>query len=101
MRQLNRYLTDNRDFLVGYVSEHMPDVRMTIPDATYLAWLDFTQTEIEGSPYEFFLKYAKVAVSEGKIFGKQGEGHIRMNFGTSRAILKQALDRMNKAMLKL
>jgi cystathionine beta-lyase len=101
LKDLRRYLTDNRDFIVGYVSEHMPNVRMTIPDATYLAWLDFTQTEIQGSPYEFFLKHAKVAVSEGKIFGKEGEGHIRLNFGTSRVMLKQALDRMNKALLQL
>ncbi|MBL8077511.1 MAG: PatB family C-S lyase [Anaerolineales bacterium] len=98
LRDLNRYLTDNRDFIVGYVSEHMPSVRTTIPDATYLAWLDFTQTEIVGSPYEFFLKNAKVAASEGKIFGKAGEGHIRLNFGTSRALLKEGLDRMNKAL---
>lgn len=98
LRDLNRYLTDNRDFVLGYVSEHMPGVRMTVPDATYLAWLDFTQTEIVGSPYEFFLKNAKVGVSEGKIFGKEGEGHIRLNFGTSRAMLKQGLDRMNKAL---
>jgi cystathionine beta-lyase len=74
----------------------MPDVRMTIPDATYLAWLDFTQVELETSPFEFFLEKAKVALSDGAIFGEKG--HVRLNFGTSRSILKQALDRMNKAL---
>jgi cystathionine beta-lyase len=39
-----------------------------------------------------------VAVSEGKIFGKEGTGHVRINFGTSRAILKEGLERMRKAM---
>ncbi|MCB0120421.1 MAG: putative C-S lyase, partial [Anaerolineales bacterium] len=72
--------------------------RTTIPDATYLGWLDFTQTEIEGSPFEFFKEKAKVALSEGKIFGKEGAGHTRINFGTSRAILKEGLDKMRKAM---
>jgi cystathionine beta-lyase len=98
LRDLRHYLTDNRDFIVGYVSEHMPAVRTTIPDATYLAWLDFTQTDIKGSPFEFFKEKAKVAVSDGKIFGKEGEGHIRLNFGTSRGLLKEGLDRMNKAL---
>jgi len=98
LRELNRYLTGNRDFLVDYVTKYMPNVRTTIPDATYLGWLDFTQTGIDGSPYEFFLKNAKVAVSEGKIFGKEGAGHARINFGTSRAILKEGLDRMKNAM---
>ena len=65
LNELRRYLTANRDFLVEYVTENMPDVRLTIPDATYLGWLDFTQTKINGSPYEFFLKNAKVALSEG------------------------------------
>jgi len=98
LAELRRYLTANRDFLVEYVAENMPGVRLTIPDATYLGWLDFTQTKINGSPYEFFLKNAKVAVSEGRIFGAEGEGHIRLNFGTSRKLLEQGLERMRKAL---
>lgn len=98
LKELNRYLTGNRDFLVDYVTEYMPDIRLTIPNATYLGWLDFTQTGIDGSPFEFFLKNAKVAASEGKIFGKEGEGHIRLNFGTSRKLLEQGLERMRKAL---
>jgi len=100
LKELRRYLTGNRDFLVEYVTEYMPQVRLTIPDATYLGWLDFTQTGIVGSPFEFFLKNAKVAVSEGKIFGREGEGHVRLNFGTSRKLLEQGLERMRKAMAK-
>ena len=98
LKDLRKYLTGNRDFLVDYVTKNMPQVRITIPAATYLAWLDFTHTEIDGSPFEFFLKNAKVAVSEGKIFGEAGEGHVRLNFGTSRKILKQGLERMRKAL---
>jgi len=98
LAELRRYLTGNRDFLVEYVTEYMPDVRLTVPDATYLGWLDFTQTKINGSSYEFFLKNAKVALSEGRIFGREGEGHVRLNFGTSRKLLTQGLDRMRKAL---
>ena len=97
LRELRRYLTANRDFMVEYVTKHMPGVRMTLPSATYLGWLDFTQTALKDSPYDFFLKEAKVALSDGKIFGKEGEGHVRINFGTSRTLLKQGLDRMQKA----
>jgi cystathionine beta-lyase len=91
-------LTGNRDFLEEYVTEYMPEVCLTRPDATYLGWLDFSQTGIVGSPYEFFLENAKVAVSEGKNFGENGKGHIRLNFGTSRKLLEQGLDRMRKAL---
>ncbi|NTW12217.1 MAG: putative C-S lyase [Anaerolineales bacterium] len=98
LAKLRSHLTSNRDFLVDYVTRHMPQVRTTIPDATYLGWLDFTQTPIKDSPYDFFLKEARVALSDGKIFGQGGAGHVRMNFGTSRKLLKQGLDRMRKAL---
>lgn len=98
LAELNRHLTGNRDFLVDYVTKFMPGVRTTVPDATYLGWLDFTQSDIDGSPFEFFKEKAKVALSDGKIFGKEGIGHVRINFGTSRAILKEGLDRMKNAM---
>jgi len=101
LRELRRYLTENRNILVSYVTEYMPEVRTTIPEATYLGWLDFTSTAIEGSPFEFFKREAKVALSEGRIFGREGEGHVRINFGTSRKLLLQGLDKMRKALNKI
>lgn len=98
LADLRRYLTGNRDFLVEYVTANMPGVCLTNPAATYLGWLDFTQTKIKGSPYEFFLKNAKVGLSEGRIFGREGEGHVRLNFGTSRKLLAQGLEKMRKAL---
>ena len=96
LKELRCYLTGNRDFLVDYVTKNMPEVRITIPNATYLAWLDFTQLNLEKSPFEYFFEKAKVALSDGAIFGEKG--HVRLNFGTSRSILKQGLDRLNKAL---
>jgi cysteine-S-conjugate beta-lyase len=96
LKELRCYLTGNRDFLVDYVTKNMPEVRITIPNATYLAWLDFTQLNLEKSPFEYFFEKAKVALSDGAIFGEKG--HVRLNFGTSRSILKQGLDRMNKVL---
>lgn len=101
LRALRKYLTENRDFLVDYMARHMPGVRVTVPQATYLAWLDFTSFDLEKSPYEFFFQNAKVALSDGALFGEDGKGHVRLNFGTSRRILKQGLDRMRKALRSL
>lgn len=97
LKQLRVYLTDNRDFLVGYVSKYLPMLRITIPDATYLAWLDCSELELRPSPFEFFLKEAKVALSDGGRFGKASQQYVRLNFGTSRELLKRGLDRMRKA----
>lgn len=98
LAELRKYLTANRDFLVEYVTTYMPQVCTTVPAATYLGWLDFTQTPVSDSPYEFFLKEARVALSDGKIFGGEGKGRVRINFGTSRKLLEQGLDRMRKAL---
>jgi cysteine-S-conjugate beta-lyase len=98
LRALRKYLTGNRDYTIDYVLKRWPQVRVTMPKATYLAWLDFTQMNLEKSPYEFFFEKAKVALSDGALFGENGKGHVRLNFGTSRRILKQGLDRMNKAL---
>jgi cystathionine beta-lyase len=101
LKALRNYLTENRDFLVGYVTENFPELRVTIPDATYLAWLDCSELKLKPSPFEFFLKEAKVALSDGGRFGKGSEQFVRLNFGTSRKILKQGLDRMRKAIRSL
>lgn len=96
--ELRGYLTANRNFLVDYVNNNMPGVRTTIPAATYLAWLDCSQLKLEPSPFKFFLEKARVALGDGKIYGENSSGYVRLNFGTSRKILKQGLDRMSKAL---
>ncbi len=98
LAELRRYLTSNRDFLVDYVTENMPGVRLTVPQATYLAWLDFSAYNLKKSPYEFFLKKAKVALSDGRIFGRGSEGCVRLNFGCPRSTLEQGLERMKRSL---
>ena len=98
LASLRKYLTANRDFLVDYVTENMPGVRITIPDATYLAWLDFSSLKLKMPPFDFFLEKAGVALSDGRIFGSDYMDYARLNFGTSRRILKQGLNRMRKAL---
>jgi len=98
LKELRSYLTANRDFILEYVDKKLPGVQVTIPDATYLMWLDCTDLKLKPSPFEFFLKEAKVAFSDGGKFGKGNEQFVRLNFGTSRKILKQGLDRMRNAL---
>lgn len=92
------YLTANRDFLVNYISENFPNIRTTVPQATYLAWLDCREAGIGPNPYEFFLKEARVALNDGSRFGPGGEGFARLNFGCPRPILEEALERMREVL---
>lgn len=102
LEELLIYLTNNRDFVVNYVQKNLPDVHTTVPDATYLAWLDcnpLVESErITGSPYKFFLKEAKVAFSDGSAFGPGGEGFVRLNFACPRSVLEDALGRVRDSL---
>jgi cystathionine beta-lyase len=96
--ELLNYLQANRDFLIAYVAEHLPSLRINIPEGTYLAWIDCRDAGISGNAHTFFLKQAKVALNDGVTFGPGGAGFVRLNFGCSRSILVQALEQMRAAM---
>jgi cystathionine beta-lyase len=97
LRDLRRYLTGNRDFILEYVKENLPGIRITKPDATYLMWLDFSEYKLQPSPYEYFFNQAKVAFSDGKKFGIGSEQFVRLNFGTTRRNVEEGLKRITKA----
>lgn len=98
LADVQAYLTANRDFAVRYIRQHMPQLRTTVPEATYLLWLDCRATPFADQPQQFFLEQAKVAVNDGKWFGGGGAGFVRLNFGCTRATLAEALARMAEAM---
>jgi cystathionine beta-lyase len=97
LQALLRYLEGNRDFLAREVTRRLPGVRMAIPEATYLAWLDCRETGL-ADPYAFFLEHARVALNDGKLFGPGGEGFVRLNFGCPRPLLADGLARMAAAL---
>jgi cystathionine beta-lyase len=97
LEALMRYLEANRDDLFDYVRRELPGVSMAKPEGTYLAWLDCRETGL-ADPFTFFLERAKVALNDGKTFGAPGDGFVRLNFGTPRALLAEGLERMRKAL---
>jgi cystathionine beta-lyase len=99
--ELLAVLETNRDLLMRFVHENLPGVKMPMPEGTYLAWLDCRGLKLPSDPYHFFLNEAKVALNDGREFGKAGEGFLRMNFGCPESMLIEALLRMKLALQKL
>ena len=62
-------------------------------------WMDCSALPIEGSPAAFFAEKAHVQLNDGAAFGKGYEKFVRLNLGTNRATLAEALERMRKALL--
>lgn len=89
---------DARRRLLGtLLAEHLPEVGYTVPEATYLAWLDCRPLGLPDEPVDFFLRDARVALGAGPDFGPGGSGHVRLNFATSTAVLTEAVERMAAA----
>ncbi|MER3480708.1 MAG: aminotransferase class I [Meiothermus sp.] len=97
LEDTRRYLRANRDFLSQFLRERLPEVRYTPPQATYLAWLDFRAFGLE-DVHRFMLERAKVALNDGGQFGPAFKGFLRLNFATSRGILQEALERVERAL---
>ena len=80
------YLRGNRDLVertIGFPMAHV--------EATYLAWIDCSRLD---DAADVFLKHG-VAVYSGAQFGEPG--FIRLNFGTQRMMLEEALRRIRTA----
>ncbi|HEY1015461.1 MAG TPA: PatB family C-S lyase [Herpetosiphonaceae bacterium] len=97
-RDLRAYLTANRDAAVAYLADRLPQLRTTVPEASYLAWVDCRAAGIDVNPQAFFLNRAKVGLSDGAMFGAGGDGFVRINMGCPRAVLLEGLERMRQAL---
>src|SRR5690606_9558221 len=94
------YLDGNRRLLADLVAEHLPGVRYTMPEGTYLAWLDLTATGVE-DPARLFRREADVVATSGALCGDAGRGALRLNFATGRPVLEDALARMGEALARV
>jgi cystathionine beta-lyase len=73
-------------------------VRYAPGAATYLAWLDCRALALGDDPAAAFLARGRVALQPGPDFGEPGRGFARLNFGTSRALVEEAVERLVRAL---
>ena len=97
LAQLLAYLKGNFDFLNQFFQENLPEVKVMKPEATYLIWLDFSAFKLTDEALNQKLIDAGVGLNRGIQFGKQGSGYMRLNMGCPRAVLQEALNRIQKA----
>ncbi len=98
LEELLVYLQNNLDFIDRFINEQMPRVKLIKPEATYLAWLDFSDYGLTYQELQALMqKKAKVALDDGYIFGAGGEQFQRINFACPRAILEKALENIKKS----
>ncbi|MGI9617045.1 MAG: MalY/PatB family protein [Acidimicrobiales bacterium] len=94
LESLREHLLGRRDQLAARLAKDLPDIGFQLPQATYLAWLDFREFGLGDDPSEWLRDEAGVAISPGPDFGERGLGFGRLNYATSAPILDELVDRL-------
>lgn len=101
LKEMKIYLWENYQFLLKFCGEHLPEIKVISLEATYLVWLDFSffnKTSDEIS--KILIEEEKLWLNSGTMYGKAGEGFLRMNIACPRELLAKGLKRLEKFYLK-
>lgn len=101
LKEMKIYLWENYQFLLKFCGEHLPEIKVISLEATYLVWLDysfFNKTSDEIS--KILIDEEKLWLNSGTMYGKAGEGFLRMNIACPRELLVKGLKRLEKFYLK-
>lgn len=101
LEQLLDYIDGNIHTLIEFAETHLPQVKVIRPEATYMAWLDFSQTGMSDAELkEFIIHKAGLGLNEGTQFGPGGDGYMRINLACPRPVLMKALKQLKHALEK-
>ena len=96
--QLLPYLEGNFKLISEYCAKHIPAVKPTLPDATYLVWLDCRALNMTNEELrDFMIHQAGLGLNEGYTFGRSLTGYMRLNAACPRSVIKQALEQLETA----
>ncbi len=100
-QEMIHYLKDNVLYTMEFFKKEIPLIQPWQPEASFLMWLDCRAMGLNDDELmAFFVKKAKLGLSPGIMFGKEGSGFMRMNFAMPRPVLKQALEQLKDAFQK-
>jgi cystathionine beta-lyase len=98
LEQVLEYLEENLHYLEDYLVRYIPKIRLVLPEGTHLAWLDCRALGLDSAGLKhLMLEEARVHLEDGMVYGREGEGFLRMNIACPRSILVEALGRIRVA----
>ena len=92
------YLQGNVNTIKECLAAEAMGVSLIEPEGSFLVWLDFRELGLDAKALEKFLaQEAKIALSPGYWFGREGAGFARMTIGCPRATVERALGNLASA----
>lgn len=102
LAEVLRYIEGNIDFVADFCRDHLPQVKVLKPQASYLVWIDFTQLGLDHKGLlSLLLDNAHVAMNDGAMFGHGGEQHARLNVAAPRQVIADVMQRIADAVNSL
>lgn len=94
---INDYIKGNFELVESFISEHLPQLKVMKMESSYLAWVDISSLKMDGTSFTLGLaKEESVLVEDGSHFVADGSNYIRLNLGTQRDSIQEALVRIQK-----
>lgn len=101
-RQMLEYVEANIDFVDNFLKTRIPQIKALRPQASFLIWLNCRALNLDHDALvRLFVDGARLALNDGEMFGREGRGFMRMNIASPRAVLQDALERLEKAVKAL
>ncbi|WP_213974888.1 MalY/PatB family protein [Tepidanaerobacter acetatoxydans] len=98
LNNVTKYINENLQYMKCFIKDRIPNINVIEPEFAYLVWLDLRNIKVDSSQLNNFLvQKAKIAVNDGRMYGENGAGFVRMNIACPRNILKSALERIEFA----
>lgn len=95
--QLNAYLNENMAFLKEFLLKNLPNIKIIGSNYTYLVWLDISCYESDSALFvKHLTEHTGLVLAPGIIYGKSGDGFVRLNIATPRKNLEDACIRLMK-----
>lgn len=99
VKALCSYVTANMEYMAAFLKEKLPQLKMEIPEGTYMVWVDFRGTGMTTEEIEdFIVRKAHIGTDMGSWFGPGGAGYLRFNLACPRSTLEQALNQLEAAL---
>ena len=99
LRAMLRYVAGNHRYLVDEIAQRGLPLSVTPTGALYLAWIDFRALGLPPQRlHPFLLRQARLWLDDGRKFGPQGDGFMRINLACPRLRVEEAMERLGSAL---
>lgn len=102
LQQMLTYVQGNIDEVVSYIKENIPQLKVIIPQASYLVFIDFSALQLNQKDIvALCTNRAHLALNDGSIYGEEGNGYMRINLACPRSVVRQALAQLKDAITSI